>query len=71
MIRRWLVAALLLCASEGALACPLAYKSYPYPSRLAVVAYLRQSPGADAPGVDLAQSASVTRCATTMPVLPQ
>ena len=42
-----------------------------YPSRLAIVAYLRQSPGADALGVDLTQSASATRSTTTVPVVPQ
>jgi len=42
-----------------------------YPSRLAIVAYLRQSPHASALGVDLAQSGSAMRSAAPVWVPPQ
>ena len=42
-----------------------------YPSRLAIVAYLRQSPGGTALGVALPEPASAPRSASAIPMLPQ
>ena len=42
-----------------------------YPSKLAIVAYLRQSPGANTLGIALPESATAPRAASGVPVLPQ
>ncbi len=42
-----------------------------YPSRLAIVAYLRQSPGANTLGIALTESATAPRAASAVPMAPQ